>query len=144
MRKVIISDTSTLIIFDKIGRLDLLQKVYKELITTHFVTQLSVRRGFNYPNVLINDLTTKHKTNFKSRPNTSRLSRRDAKLLAVGYFDVSSIGSFAFDSISFASASFFGNKILPLNSSNFLLILTTGIFALFNSSTFIILLFSCY
>ena len=34
MPKVIISDTSTLIIFDKIGRLDLLQKVYGELITT--------------------------------------------------------------------------------------------------------------
>ena len=34
MRKVIISDTSTLIIFQKIGELSLLEKVYGELLTT--------------------------------------------------------------------------------------------------------------
>ncbi len=34
MPKVVISDTSTLIIFQKIKHLDLLEKVYGELITT--------------------------------------------------------------------------------------------------------------
>lgn len=47
MRKVIISDTSTLIIFDKIGRLDLLQKVYGELITT---PEVAKEYGENLPN----------------------------------------------------------------------------------------------
>jgi predicted nucleic acid-binding protein len=34
MHKIIISDTSTLIIFDKINELNLLKQVYGELITT--------------------------------------------------------------------------------------------------------------
>ncbi|HED07893.1 MAG TPA: DUF3368 domain-containing protein, partial [Ignavibacteria bacterium] len=34
MHKIVISDTSTLILFHKIESLDLLQKVYGELITT--------------------------------------------------------------------------------------------------------------
>lgn len=34
MPKVVISDTSTLILFQKIDQLDLLKKVYTELITT--------------------------------------------------------------------------------------------------------------
>lgn len=34
MPKIVISDTSTLILFDKIEKLDLLEKVYGELITT--------------------------------------------------------------------------------------------------------------
>ena len=34
MPKVIITDTSVLILFQKISRLDLLHKIYKEIITT--------------------------------------------------------------------------------------------------------------
>ena len=34
MPKVVISDTSTLILFQKIDQLDLLQKLYQEVITT--------------------------------------------------------------------------------------------------------------
>lgn len=34
MPKIVISDTSTLILFHKIGEINLLQKVYVELITT--------------------------------------------------------------------------------------------------------------
>lgn len=34
MHKIVISDTSTLILFDKINEFDLLRKVYKELVTT--------------------------------------------------------------------------------------------------------------
>lgn len=34
MHKIVISDTSTLILFHKIDKFSLLQKVYKELITT--------------------------------------------------------------------------------------------------------------
>ena len=34
MRKIVISDTSTLIIFHKIGELKLLHQVYEQLITT--------------------------------------------------------------------------------------------------------------
>jgi hypothetical protein len=49
-------------------------------------------------------------------------------MFAKAYLDISHFGSFAFDNISFARASFFGNKILSLNSSNFLLIFTTDIF----------------
>jgi predicted nucleic acid-binding protein len=39
MHKVIISDTSTLILFHKINELDLLRRVYAELITTSEVAQ---------------------------------------------------------------------------------------------------------
>ena len=39
MRKVLISDTSTLILFHKINELDLLQKVYTEVITTSEVAK---------------------------------------------------------------------------------------------------------
>ena len=34
MPRIVISDTSTLILLDKIGELNLLQKVYGELVTT--------------------------------------------------------------------------------------------------------------
>jgi predicted nucleic acid-binding protein len=39
MPKVIISDTSVLILFQKIKRLDLLQRIYKEIITTPEVVE---------------------------------------------------------------------------------------------------------
>ncbi len=39
MRKVIISDTSTLIVFDKIKELEILRKVYGEIITTPEVVE---------------------------------------------------------------------------------------------------------
>jgi predicted nucleic acid-binding protein len=39
MPKVVISDTSTLIIFHKIGELNLLQSVYDELVTTPEVAE---------------------------------------------------------------------------------------------------------
>lgn len=39
MHKYIISDTSCLILFDKIGELDLLQKIYREITTTPEVIQ---------------------------------------------------------------------------------------------------------
>ncbi len=39
MRKIIISDTSTLILFNKIDEMSILQGVYKELITTPEVAE---------------------------------------------------------------------------------------------------------
>ena len=46
MRKVVISDTSTLILFHKINELNLLQKVYGELITT---SEVAIEFGENLP-----------------------------------------------------------------------------------------------
>jgi len=46
MRKVLISDTSTLILFHKINELNLLQKVYGELITT---SEVAKEFGENLP-----------------------------------------------------------------------------------------------
>lgn len=39
MPKIVISDTSTLILFHKIGHLSLLKKVYQELTTTHEIAK---------------------------------------------------------------------------------------------------------
>lgn len=39
MPKTVISDSSTLIVFQKIGEFDILNKVYGELITTHGVAK---------------------------------------------------------------------------------------------------------
>ena len=47
MPKIVISDASTLILFDKIDELDLLQKVYGTLITTPEVAE---EFGENLPN----------------------------------------------------------------------------------------------
>jgi len=46
MPNVVISDTSTLIILDKIQRLDILQKVYGKLVTTQ---EISKEFGYNLP-----------------------------------------------------------------------------------------------
>ena len=39
MHKIVISDTSTLILFQKIGQLELLQKLYEEVVTTPEIAQ---------------------------------------------------------------------------------------------------------
>jgi hypothetical protein len=70
--------------------------------------------------------------NFLKNVNSSHQFRFSN--FAKGYFNTSIFGSLALDSILFASVSFLGNNTFPLNSSNFLLIFTIGIFAAFNSS----------
>lgn len=39
MRKIVISDTSTLILFQKIEQLDLLKILYGEVLTTHEIVE---------------------------------------------------------------------------------------------------------
>jgi len=57
MRKVLISDTSTLILFHKINELNLLQKVYGELITT---SEVAKEFGENLPDwIAVVDVTDK-------------------------------------------------------------------------------------
>ncbi len=46
MPKIVISDTSTLILFQKIGKFDLLQKLYGELVTT---PEIAKEYGDNLP-----------------------------------------------------------------------------------------------
>ena len=59
MHKIVISDTSTLILFDKINEFDLLKKVYGQLTTTPEIAEEFVRQVKKHKNILLRQMKSK-------------------------------------------------------------------------------------